>query len=139
MNRNEANALIQAFFRHCQTSSPGLNQNNFGAASVGEGQIYWEFQSANNHLLCSALIYRFTKPARPALLKECHNECANGADSGGGWLDYQEANQGLFLSRAYSKSPAPAEFIAQQQELLRASLWWSREVLDRVADKVVGK
>jgi hypothetical protein len=134
MTQNEANSLVKSFFSYYQISSPGLNANNLGAATVGEAQLYFQFDPDFGELSCNALIYRFHQPPRPRLLEVAEGEATNGAEMGGGELAYQSENQGLYLHRAYTETLSAQQFIAEQQELLRASLVWRKETLDRVAD-----
>ncbi len=136
MTTNEAQTLAQGFFSYYKTTSTGLNTNNFGAAAVGDALLYFEFVPQTGVLRCSALIYRFKKEPHLELLQGFANEAQNGTDAGGGEVDYQTENKGLFLTRVYGETLPLEQFIQQQQQLMLASLRWGGEVLDRVTDAV---
>ena len=59
-----------------------------------------------------------------------------GTDSGGGTVDYEPENRSLFLSRTYTQVPDERAFGKDLKKLMKASLVWGREVLDRVASRV---
>ena len=61
---------------------------------------------------------------------------AAGTDTGGGTVDYEPENKSLFLSRTYTQAPPQTAFIEDMKRLMKASLVWGDEVLDRVASGV---
>jgi hypothetical protein len=133
MTREEANRMIQGFFRAQGVESPGLNDNNLGAAAVGDSQIYFEYQPHEPSLKCSALIYKFQTEPRPGVIEGFQ---AEEADTGGGTVDYEPENKGLYLSRSYTDTVTDAQFTADLDHLMKASKVYGGEVLERVASKV---
>lgn len=137
MTREEAVRLVRAFFRGHGMNSSGLNANNLGGAMVGQGQIYFEYQPRQQALKCSALIYKFHDKPKPGVLEGFkEEEQAKTADTGGGTVDYEPENKGLYLSRTYTKTVDERAFRKDMRRLIKASLVWGDEVLDRVASKV---
>lgn len=137
LNRDDAVRMIQGFFKSHGVDSPGLNESNLGGAAIGEGQVYFEYQPADRILKCSALVYRFRDEPRPGVIEAFEAEAqGKTADTGGGILEYQRANKGLFLTRSYSAGVPAEEFAEDLKQLLKASLVYGDQVLDRVASKV---
>ncbi len=137
MTREEARRLVRAFLGGQGINSPGLNENNLGGAMVGEAQIYFEYQPRQQALKCSALIYKFHDKPKPGVLEGFkQEEQAKTADTGGGTVDYEPENKGLYLSRTYTKTVPEAAFRKDMRRLMKASVVWGDEVLDRVASKV---
>jgi hypothetical protein len=135
MTRDEAIRLIQTYFRSFGLQSPGLNEQNLGGAAFGDAEIYFEYQPEESALKCSALIYKFQIDPKAGVLEKLKEEELS-ADTGGGTIDYEPENRGLFLSRTYTEMVPPEEFTSDLERLLEASKVWSNEVLDRVASKI---
>jgi len=137
LNRDEAVRMIQAYFKSHGVDSPGLNENNLGGASVGEHQIYFEYLPAKHVLKCSALIYKFHDEPKPGVIEGFKaEEKGKTADTGGGTLEYEPANKGLYLSRSYTESVSDKEFAQDLKRLMEASEVYGDQVLERVASKV---
>jgi hypothetical protein len=51
-------------------------------------------------------------------------------------VDYEPENKSLFLTRMYTQAPPQTAFVEDMKRLMRASLMWSGEVLQRVASSV---
>ena len=129
--------MVQSFFRIYGGDSPGLNDNNLGGAVVGEHQIYFEYQPHKELLKCRALVYRFQAEPRPGVIEAFkQEEQTASADTGGGTVDYEPENKGLYLSREYAETVSDEEFAESLGELMKASRVYGDEVLDRVASKV---
>ena len=137
MTREQALRLVRTFLRGSGVDSPGLNRNNLGGAMVGEGQVYFEYHPKAQALQCSALIYRFRDKPKPGVLEGFRQEeRAKTADTGGGRVEYEPENKGLYLSRTYTRTVDERAFRNDMQRLMAASLVWGDTVLDRVASKV---
>jgi hypothetical protein len=137
MTREAAQRLVQTFVRpHGPLQSPGLNAEGFGGISFGSGEIYFEWHEDTKALECSALVYRFHEPPKPGVIETFHAEEKEGTDTGGGTVDYEPENRGLFLSRTYTQVPDERAFAKDMKRLMKASLKWGHEVLDRVASRV---
>jgi hypothetical protein len=104
--------------------------------SIGMGSLYFEFKEQAQSLTCLALIYKFHDAPKPGIIEGFKAEEAAGTNAGGGKVEYQPENKGLYLSRTYSKVPAQASFEQEMKDLLQASRVWGDEVLDRVTTKV---
>lgn len=138
MTRDDAVAMVQRLFRAYGVRSEGLNAGGFGGAMIGLGQVYFEHRP-DGILLCSALIYRFHNEPKPGVLAGFEEEARAGhTDTGGGALHYEPENRGLYLARAYPTPVLDRAFRRDIESLLRASLVWGREVLERVAARVFG-
>ena len=111
---------------------PDRQKNKVG----GGAQVYFEYHEARGVLECSALVYRFNEPPRPGVIEGFEAEAREGTDTGGGSVDYERENRGLFLSREYAVMPEGAAFTRDMKRLAKASLVWGDEVLDRVASRV---
>ena len=137
MTREDAQRLVQSFLRALgQSQSPGLNPQGFGGVAVADAQLYFEYRTAEQALECSALIYKFRDAPKPGVIAGFEQEEKAGTDTGGGTVDYEPENKSLFLSRSYAEVPPVATFQEHMEQLMKASLQWSTEVLDRVASRV---
>ena len=135
MTRDEAIATVQAYFRSLGVNSPGLNEHNFGGASIRDGQIYFEYQPTEQVLKCSALIYKFQVEPKRGILEQFREE-ERTTNTGGGVLDYETENRGLYLSRSYAETISDQQFARDLDQLIDAGRVWSEEVLDRVGSKI---
>lgn len=133
MNRDDAVRMIQGFFKSHGVDSPGLNESNLGGARIGEEQVYFEYEPAERTLKCSALVYRFRDDPKPGVIEVFETEAEN---TGGGVLEYQPVNKGLYLTRSYDQVVADEEFVDDLKRLLQAGRVYGDQVLDRVATKV---
>ncbi|WP_224249182.1 hypothetical protein [Hyalangium gracile] len=137
MMRDEAQRLAQALLAATgNPDSPGLNPQGFGGVAVEGAQLYFEWHDKEQALECSALIYKFKDNPKPGIIEGFQQEEKAGTDTGGGKVDYETENKSLFLSRTYTQAPPHTAFIEDMKKLMKASLKWSDEVLDRVASKV---
>ncbi|MDY7230701.1 type III secretion system chaperone [Hyalangium rubrum] len=136
MTRDEAQRLAQAFLAAAgEPNSVGLNPQGFGGVSVSNAQLYFEWHDKEQALECSALIHKFRENPKPGVLEGFQAEQKAGTDTGGGTLDFEPENKSLFLSRTYTQAPAQPAFVDDMKKLMKASLTWSNEVLDRVASR----
>lgn len=137
MIREEAQRLAQAFLAATDNpNSPGLNPQGFGGVAIEGAQLYFEWHDEEQALECSALIHKFSASPKPGILEAFQQEQTAGTDTGGGTVDYEPENNSLFLSRTYTQAPPQTAFIEDMKRLMRASLVWGDEVLDRVASRV---
>lgn len=138
MTFDAAKELVQWFVKsQGAVLSPGLNERGFGGIATGEAQLYFEFHPDTQALECSALVYRFHEPPKPGVLDGFRQEERDGTDTGGGTVDYEPENRGLFLSKTYTlKVPPGGDFSRDMKRLMKASVTWGDEVLDRVASRV---
>jgi hypothetical protein len=137
LTREAAQRLVQTFI-HSEGSpiSPGINAQGFGGLAAGGAQLYFEWHEDTQALECSALVYRFREPPKPGVVAGFEAEAQEGTDAGGGTVDYEPENRGLFLSRTYAEVPAERAFAKEMRRLMKASVRWNREVVDRVASRV---
>ncbi len=137
MTREEAQSLARALLAETgNPNSPGLNPQGFGGVAVDGAQLYFEWHDKEQALECSALIHKFSNPPKPGIIEGFQAEQKAGTDTGGGSVDFEKENNSLFLSRTYTQAPQQPMFLADMKQLMRASLVWSDEVLERVASKV---
>lgn len=140
---DDADNLVKAFFRAHEQGArsvgeepPALNQKGFGGAQLGEGEIFFEYHREKRALECSALVYRFRSPPKPGVLDGFKAEAQGGTPTGGGELDFEPENGGLYLSRTYGDPVTHDAFVQELNALLGASVTWAKDVLPRVANKV---
>jgi len=137
LTREAAGELVRWYVRsQGAVLSPGLNPQGFGGVATGGSQVYFEYHEARGALECSALVYKFSEPPRPGVLEGFQAEAREGTDTGGGEVDYERENRGLYLSRTYTVVPEGKAFGRDMKRLGEASVVWGREVLDRVASRV---
>ena len=137
MTREGAQRLVQSFVRpHGSLQSEGLNQEGFGGLIMGGAQLYFEWHEDKQALECSALVYKFHDPPKPGVLETFQAEEKEGTDTGGGTVVYEPENRGLYLSRTYTQVPDERTFAKDLKRLMKVSLTWGHEVLDRVASRV---
>ena len=137
MTRDEAQQLARALLAAAgQPDSVGLNPQGFGGVSVDNAQLYFEWHDDEQALECSALIHKFRDNPKPGILEGFEAEQKAGTDTGGGTVDYEPENKSLFLSRTYTQAPPQPIFVDDMKRLMKASLAWSDEVMDRVAASV---
>src|SRR4051794_1899302 len=104
MTRDEAVRILRNFFKSQNVDSPGLNDKNLGGAQVGDLQIFFEYQPEIGALKSSAHIYSFREePKKEILAGFKQEEAERTTDTGGGVVDYQPENRGLYLSRTYTE------------------------------------
>lgn len=137
LTRESARRLVQGFLGEEGTPpSAGINEKGFGGISTGGASLYFEWHEESHTLECSALVYRFREPPKPGVIDGFHAEEREGTDAGGGSVDYEPENRGLFLSRNYTHMPSERGFAKDMRRLMKASVKWGDEVLDRVASRV---
>lgn len=137
LTRESARRLVQGFLGEEGTPpSAGMNEQGFGGMSSGGMSVYFEWHEATQTLECSALVYRFREPPKPGVIDGFRAEEREGTDAGGGTVDYEPENRGLFLSREYTRMPTERAFAKDMRRLMKASQKWGDEVLDRVASRV---
>jgi hypothetical protein len=136
----EASARLVRWFLQTQGAedTPGLNAQGFGGAMVGGAQLYFEHHADTQQLECGALIYRFREEPKPGVIEGFRKEAEEGSDTGGGVVDYEPESKSLFLTRTYAQLPSGTDFSRDMEALMKASLEWGHDVLDRVATRVFG-
>ena len=138
MNRDEAIQTIQAFAKSLEVETKGLNKSNLGGLQVGEAEVWFEYVEAEGALHCSALIFQFDQEENPAIVEACRNEAKAGANTGGGAIEYQPENKGIYLTRVYAKTVPPENFEKDMTRLLEASQEWSEDVFPKAAMTALG-
>jgi len=135
MTKQDAQRLVEAYGNHLGVHTT-LNAKGLGGLQVGMGSLYFEYDEKTQSLECSALVYKFSTPPKPGIIEGFKAEAAAGTDTGGGQVDYETENQGLFLSRTYSTVPALIAMDGDMKRLLAAAQEWGSSVLPRVSQKV---
>ena len=137
LTRESAQRLVQGFLHEEGTPpSPGINPQGFGGLSAGGASLYFEWLEDTQALKCSALVYRFREPPKPGVIEGFQAEEQEGTDAGGGTVDYERENRGLYLARTYTRMPSERVFAKEMRRLMKVSIKWNSEVLDRVASRV---
>jgi hypothetical protein len=137
MTRDEAQQLARAVLAAAgQPESVGLNPQGFGGVATDNAQLYFEWHEEKQELECSALIYKFRDNPKPGIIEGFQAEQKAGTDTGGGTVDFEPENKSLFLTRTYTQAPPHPIFVDDMKRLMKASLVWGDEVMDRVASRV---
>jgi hypothetical protein len=136
MTREEAIELIQAEFTARKIHGPALNDSNQGGMSFGGKPVYFQYLPDKKTLHVFALIYRFRRSPRPGVIEGFHKEASAGTDTGGGTVEYQSENLGVYLGRSYSMRIAEPQFRDEIERLAKAAGRWSSEVIPVIAGKV---
>lgn len=134
MTRADANRIVEAYGQS-HALDARLSAKGFAGITFQDCELYFEWDEPAQTLECSALMYRFTDPPKPGVL-EALNAKATSVDTGGGKVDFEPENLGLFLSRRYFIVPDSQQFERDMTKLTDASKRWSDEVLPRVAREV---
>lgn len=135
LSRESAIQMIQAFGETYHLKTIGLNEKNLGGIEINLDRVFFEYVPDQKILKSSVLIYKFHQPPKPGLIETFQNEEKAGTDTGGGTVEYQPENQGLFLTRIYKNYTDNSQFGKDIEKLMKAGKYWSNEVLDRVATK----
>jgi hypothetical protein len=86
------------------------------------------------------LIYKFRDDPRPGVVQAFKDEAeGKTADTGGGTLEYEPENKGLYLSRSYNQRVSDDDFAHDLERLMIASEVYGNQVLDRVASRVLSQ
>lgn len=137
MDRQAAITQIRSFFRTTfGRDSPGLNEKGFGGVELGRARVFFEHDEKRRLLICSALIHKFDREPTSEKIQAFRDEERAGTSTGGGHVDYQPENRGLFLSRSYSSPVEDAVFRKDLTDLGEASLQWGDEVFFRVMERL---
>jgi hypothetical protein len=136
MTRREADTLM-AELGKVWGFKAGLDADGRASYAVETASISFFYQPSTEDLECRALVYRFRAEPRPGLVEGYAAEEQAGTDCGGGHVEYQPSNKGLFLLRAYQEAPQVTVFSAELTKLMKASLKWVDEVVPRVAQHVL--
>ncbi len=134
MTKDQAKTQIDNFFAKLgENEVSSFEEKNFAKAMIGEtimGFVYNGEQS----LKCQSLIYRFRKAPQETIMNAIEEESKN-APNGGGEIALDEKNFTLVLQKEYQENVSDEDFYNDMQKLAKASLVWSNEVLNRVAEK----
>lgn len=103
-----------------------LNANGLGAVTLGTTAVYFEL--AGPTLFCRAVVYRFERPAAPAVLEKLRR----GPKEPNARLEYVEASRTLCLTREYVEPVSATGFQTQLGLLVGAALRWSTEEIERL-------
>lgn len=135
LSREAAIQMIQSFGEANHLKTIGLNEKNLGGIEINLDRVFFEYVPDQKILKSSVLIYKFHQPPKPGLIEAFQNEEKAGTDTGGGTVEYQPENQGLFLTRIYKNYTDNSQFSKDIEKLMKAGKYWGNEVLDRVASK----
>jgi hypothetical protein len=137
MTREQAKQQIEAFFRRLGITASFFEDKNFAKAAIGESVIGFEFDAASGGLSARALIYRFRQKPKPVMLDAIFAEEKTAA-TGGGSLRFDNEEMSLFLERAFTEKISDEEFYDAVNRLAQASLVWSGQLLQKIAEKIHG-
>jgi hypothetical protein len=137
MTREEAKQQMEAFFRKIGITASFFEDKTHAKATIGEALIGFEFVEAEGVLNAQALIYRFRNSPNQKVVEAILAEQQN-SDTGGGNVNFDSEDFSLFLEKSFSEKLADEEFYKQINDLARASLIWSSQILPQIAEKVHG-
>ena len=103
----------------------------------GDPEIAFRYVSEKGVLKCYVLIYQFAEDPKPGVLEACRSEASNpSTEMGGGQLEYDETDKGLYLIRSYQDPVSVEQLSTDLFRLQEASVSWGEDVLGRVASQV---
>jgi hypothetical protein len=117
-----------------ERSDQGKGEDMFAG---GDPDLAFRYFSDSGVLKCYSLIYQFADPPRPGILDACRDEAKKKTtDMGGGELEYDAEDQGLYLTRSYTHPVSVSQLTKDLEKLQAACVYWGEDVLDRVAARV---
>ena len=138
MHQNEALAMVQEFLEAHGLDESAASSPEDGSQdeeAVWQPDIAFQVDAESGKLKCWALIFQFDRPPSDGFLCACLEEADRGADTGGGTVEYDPRDRGLYLTRSYTSRIGVVQLSADLRRLQEASEAWGDEVLDRVFDK----
>lgn len=136
MTKTQAQEQLVAFFKKLGDKNPSIfEEKNFVKAMLGDAIMGFVY-NGDETLKCQSLIYRFRKTPKDSVLEAIEIESKNAPD-GGGEIAFDDENFTLLLQKDYKKSVSDEEFYSDMQKLAEASLIWSNEVLQKVAERAI--
>lgn len=117
-----------------QSTEEGKGQDLFAG---GDPSLAFRYFPDSGELKCYALIYQFSDEPRTGILEACREEAGH-AEMGGGELEYDPSDKGLYLTKVYSGPVPVSQLTTDLGKLHEAGVVWGEEVMDRVASKVFG-
>ena len=140
MTRQDAVNQVKGLFRSFGQESGGLNEYGFGGVELGQATIAFEYDEKRQVLICHGYVDKWhrepTKGELQAYVQGFLDEEKKGTRTGGGRVNYMPENRGLFLSREYASPVTDRAFLRDMNSLAAASLYWSREVFNRVLERM---
>lgn len=148
MNQEAALKLVDEFLRTHGLSGSRDEDDAAAAAASDEGkgedlfaggdpEIAFRYVSETGVLKCYVLIYQFADDPKPGVLEACKDQASNAAtDMGGGELEYDSSDRGLYLIRGYTEPITVEQLSTDLFRLQEASVTWGEDVLGRVAAQV---
>lgn len=148
MKQEEALKLVDEFLRAHGLSGSRTEDDAAAAAASDEGkgedlfaggdpEIAFRYIAETGVLKCYVLIYQFADDPKPGVVETCRSEAAApNTEMGGGELEYDSADRGLYLSRSYTDPVSVEQLSTDLFRLQEASVAWGEDVLGRVADQV---
>lgn len=135
VKRDETEKLLTDFFARFGKANFVFGQSNFVKANIGEAVIGFEYRKDEQTLACHALVYRFRRQPRAAVLREITAAAKNGATTGTGDICFDPQKLTLSLVKIYREEIDSRLFARQMQQIAHASMIWSSTILERVAAK----
>lgn len=136
MTKQQAKEQIENFLAKIgDTNSTVFDDKNFAKAMIGEAILGFVYNGDEN-LKCQSLIYRFRKTPKESVMNAIEEESKN-APKGGGEIAFDDENFTLVLQKDYGEKVSSEDFYDDMQKLAQASLVWSSEVLQRVAERAI--
>jgi hypothetical protein len=138
MHQDDALAMVEEFLKAHGLDESAASSTKAGSEDEGavwQPDIAFQVDPESGELKCWALIFQFSRPTSAGFLAACLEEASKGADTGGGAVEYDPKDTGLYLTRTYTSRVGVAQLSADLQRLQEAGELWGDEVLDRVFDK----
>lgn len=140
MHQDEALKMVEEFIEahglgEAATSSTEAEIEPEAEEAGWQPDIAFKVDAESGELKCWALIFQFSQALSAGFIAACLEEASRGADTGGGIVEYDPKDKGLYLTRSYTSRIGVAQLSADLQRLQDASEVWGEEVLDKVFDK----
>lgn len=137
MTHAEAASALQGLLGSLGIKSAGLNAQGLGGVSLLAEDVSFDHDAESGTLTVSATVHRFQKTPLPRVLQALREE-AKRSDLGGGRLDYEPVNGGLFLALCYTERPTTAALRTAMEALIPAARRVRTDLLPRVATRLNG-
>ncbi len=136
MTKAEAKEQLEAFLAKLGDKNASvLEERDFVKANIGDAIMGFVYRNEET-LMCQSLIYRFRNRPKENILKAIDAESKD-APNGGGEVAFDPENFTLVLQKDYKAKVSEEDFFNDMEKLAQASLVWSNEVLQRVAERAI--
>ena len=134
MTKEQAQRQLEAFFLSIGEKASIFGEKNFVKARIGEAVLGFEFDVENDLLSAKALVYRFRREPKEKVLDRIES-AGQRSNTGDGKIVFDPQELTLYLQRDFDDELSDKIFFDDINRLAQASLKWSSEILQDVAER----